>query len=48
MPGKVKFELKGARKFEYLLKELGSVPAGRLGTNAAPGKRCESLGAPSI
>ena len=34
MPGTVKFELHGAKEFERLLKELGPVPAGRLGQNA--------------
>jgi hypothetical protein len=33
VPGTVKFELKGAKEFERLLKELGPVPAGRLGQN---------------
>ena len=32
--GKVEFKLHGAKEFERLLKELGPVPAGRLGQNA--------------
>jgi Bacteriophage HK97-gp10, putative tail-component len=34
MVGKVEFKLHGAKEFERLLKELGPVPAGRLGGNA--------------
>jgi hypothetical protein len=31
MPGTVKFGLRGVKEFEKLLRELGPVPAGRLG-----------------
>ena len=34
MVGKVEFKLHGAKEFERLLKDLGPVPAGRLGQNA--------------
>jgi HK97 gp10 family phage protein len=34
MPGNVTFKLERAKEFERLLKELGPVPAGRLGQNS--------------
>jgi hypothetical protein len=34
MPGSVKFDLTGAKEFEKLMRELGPVPAGRIGQNA--------------